>query len=570
MATVSFPTFSKKEILTAEKLNAFVQSLENKFTAGFSAADIQWPLVAQGNLNMGTGSSGYEILGGKKIFNVVNANSYSTFAAAVTAAGAGGCVFIPPDTTVTTDGATLVGSNVSVIGAGPSSVLKFTSSPTNGYMIRTDTGSADSFLIANLTLDGNINAGSNQHGIVLRRASQVSIIQVWFKDFSGDCVRVENDGTAGNKSTRIRIQGCFFSGGNGKHIFAHDVQDLLIADNVMWTCDEQAIYCVPDGASATLERVAILNNQIDDADNSSIYVTGSGAASSLRRDVLVQGNLITGQDADGAIVVGTSGNIITNGIVRDNVVQNQAGGTLVEVDIEKGQVKDNQLYDSPSHGIDLGVSKYLDVSGNHCVSCANVGVVAVSAATCLVHDNWVIECNTPLTYGSSVRKWDNSGDKYGANENGIYFNTGASTNGDTSYAAAYNWTIPGNALQIGDLLEVQLGIARNNNTDVGYAKLETDGSTALGIVTIDAVSDLRTIVTWRVLITSDSAATLWVETSEGDEGDDGVKISTSGSIDRTTDTILTVATSNAHTDDYLDPQFVQCRVVGHFNSDARA
>ncbi len=152
---ITFPTFEDTEILTAEKLNAWVQSLEDKFNSGFGGTDINWPLVAEDNLVMGTGSTGYEITGGTKILKLINASAYDTLAAAVTAAGTSGCVFIPPNTTITTDGVTLPVS-CAVIGAGPSSVIKANAGAT--HVLNTSNGG--NVLIANLTIDGNDGTAS--------------------------------------------------------------------------------------------------------------------------------------------------------------------------------------------------------------------------------------------------------------------------------------------------------------------------------------------------------------------------------------------------------------------------
>ena len=128
MAIVELPTFSDKEIVTPEKLNALVDALNAKFVGGFDASDLQWPLEAEGDLAMGV----YNITGARKIWNAINAANYATLQDAVTAAGTGGCVFIPPDTTVTASGVAITGDGVAIIGAGPSSVIELTSAATAG------------------------------------------------------------------------------------------------------------------------------------------------------------------------------------------------------------------------------------------------------------------------------------------------------------------------------------------------------------------------------------------------------------------------------------------------------
>ena len=439
--SITYPTFADKEIVSPEKLNNFVQAIEAKFSAGLGTAEIQWPLLAGGNLQMGT----YEITGARKIFKLVNANEYTTLQQAVTAAGNGGVVFIPPDTTISTDGVTLVGSDVAIIGAGPSSVIKYTAAPS-GPMIQNDSTNVTGFMFANLTLDGNSNAGSEKDGIYLKYVHDVIIHNVWFQNFSGDAVHLTNSGSAGNSPRRILISNCHFTAGSSaeKCIFADDVRDLVIRGCVFNAADEEAIYLVPASSSAFIAQVIIGDNIFYNGDTTSIYVAGSGAADSKHAYIQIHDNVIENQDGDPAIVAGTTGNPLQNSQVSNNIVADNHGGDGIECCIEKGKVQGNQLHDMAADAVDIKASKYLIVSGNHCVSATNVGVRATDYGTCVIHDNFVIDCATGIMRSATSRAYANEG-AFGVPPYSAFYTEGRTV------------TIPANSLRVGDIVKVYTG-----------------------------------------------------------------------------------------------------------------
>ncbi len=459
--SIAFPTFYDKEIPPPEKFNAFVQALEAKFNAGFTSSDIQWPLVAQGNLVMGE----YEITGARKIWKMVNAAEYPSLQSAVTAAGSGGVVFVPPDTTITTDGVTLVGNEVAIVGAGPSSVIKYTASPT-GPMIQNDSVNVSRFFFSNLTLDGNSNASSSKHGILLKYVLDVIIHSVWFRNFSGSSIHLSNDGAAGNSCRRVIISDCHFEGGSisEKSIFSDDVRELLVTGCHFNRPYEQSVYLSAASASAFIAQCNIADNVFHNGRTTSIYVDGSGSAGAQHAYNKIADNVIEGQDADPAIIAGTSGNPLFDSSVLDNVVSGDHGGDGIECEIEKGQVADNLVFDMAVDAIDIKASKFLVVADNHCYSATNVGVRATSASSCVIHDNFVADCGTPIMPGTACRIYNNEG------ANGVppasgYFETSDKT-----------VTLPANTLQVGDRLRIWTGIQNDNVSNSGPLRITIDGN----------------------------------------------------------------------------------------------
>ena len=345
--SITYPTFSDKEIVSPEKLNSFVQSIEAKFTAGLGTADISWPLTADGNLNMVDN----EITGGTKVMNIVHAGSpqYVDFDAAMTA-GASGAVFIPPNTTLRVDGAQLAGTNIAIIGAGPSSVLKLTDAPSAGYMLRNTTADCN-VLIANLTLDGNDGASSN--GLVLRGVDSAVIHGVWFKNWSLAALKLTYHAGTSDASQNVQVTDCHFKDGSAQHILCDSGQDILVKGCVSEGCDTKAFEFAPVDASALMKRISVVDNIINTCDEQSIQIQGaSGTPNTNWGSIIVKGNQCYGDSGTtvAMIWVGGTANIIEGFNVSDNVLVNcQADG--IYISSNDGVVSGNTVESAGSDAI---------------------------------------------------------------------------------------------------------------------------------------------------------------------------------------------------------------------------
>lgn len=396
---IDFPTFSAKEILTAEKLNAWVQSLEDKFTAGFGSTDISWPLVAEGNLSMGSGSNGYEITGGAKIINVVNGAAFSTLEDACTAAGTSGAVFIPPNTTLPTDGATLPSAGA-IIGAGPSSIIKANAGAS--YVVRTATGGGN-VLLANLTVDGNYSTATAT-GLQIRGGSQSFINNVYFK----------NCGTYGidlsNTPSQVVIVGCHFSGGNGDHIYANSANRLVIADNTFYDSAGCAINLTAADVTALLKHIVIKGNVVFDTASESIKLVGSGGYSTNKESIVVSSNNVDkGGSSGDAIVVGNSAGQFRDVTIVGNQITDAPGGGLTAYARDM-LISNNNIANVVGNAIDCKTSAYVTVQGNNCYNAGGVGINASNASTnAVVFGNNVLSCNTAISFNSGVYVGENVG-----------------------------------------------------------------------------------------------------------------------------------------------------------------
>jgi len=464
MAVVTLPTFSDNEIVTPEKLNALVAALNAKFSGGFDASDLQWPLEAEGDLAMGI----YNITGARKIAGVINAANYPDLQTAVTAAGTGGCVFVPPDTTVTANGVTFTGDGVAIVGAGPSSEILLTAGTTGSFLLRSSGTTVHSgFLMSNLTLNGNASTGASNVGLQLQYVRDAVIHAVIFKGFSGAALELTNNGTAGNGCARVSVTHCSFSGGAGHHILSDDVTDFYAFGN---TCEDNAtaaIHLEADAANCKIKRVKIHGNNISSGANPAIFVAGDAAATSENwSDISVMGNTAdTMTGAAPTFQIGTTG----GGLLRVSVCDNSAPSAALDglsICADYGTVRGNILHTAGGDGIDLTESVMLDVSDNDVRTATVNGIDAHLSVSCTVHDNRTQSSAVPILRAATLRQWAN-GDTVGAVPYTAYVNPTSVAGGGGGEAVSCIVAIPANSLRVGDVLRARGIVTGSGTADAG-------------------------------------------------------------------------------------------------------
>jgi hypothetical protein len=466
MAIVTLPTFSDNEIVTPEKLNALVAALNAKFVGGFDSSDLQWPLEAEDDLAMGI----YNITGARQISGVINAANYDDLQAAVTAAGSGGCVFIPPDTTITHNAVTFSGNGVAIVGAGPSSEIKLTADTTGSFLLRSGTTGQTGFLIANLTLDGNSSTGTNNKGLQLQHVHDVVIHAVTFKNFSGPALELTDGGTATSPCERVSITQCIFSGGSGNHILVNDVVDLYAFGNTFVDNEITAICLEADTSGKQLKRIKIVGNSILSGANPAISIAGSAATTSENwSDISVANNSVHNMTgADPVFQIGTT----TGGLLRVSVCDNRAVSAVdtgLSICADYGTVRGNLLYTAGADGIDLTESVMLDVSDNDVRTATVNGIDAHDSVSCTVHDNRTQGSAVPILHSATLRQWAN-GDTVGVVPYTAYFNPtpGASVLNTNSACTA---TIAANSLHVVDVLKIRGMVNASGDANAGTCSL---------------------------------------------------------------------------------------------------
>ena len=478
--SINFPTFTDKEIPSPEKFNDFVQAVEAKFTAGLGSAEIQWPLVAAGNLVM----SGYQVTGGKQIMKVVNAadSTYSNDFAQALVDASGGAVFIPPGHTARADGAELAGSNCAIIGAGPTSVLKL-SGDTAGYLLRNAT-SGGKFMVANLTLDGNSETSDGLH---LRGVTYAIVQNVWFQNFGQVLLTIEPDGTT--DSQHVLISDCHFNGGT-KQLLITDGNDISGRGCYVYNSDDTAIEATNSGGTATLQRLSVVDNIIEDCDEQAVYVRGgSSSFSTLSDQVLVANNIIDTSGMDGttaALEIGTTSNRLQHVTITGNLLED-APDTAISVCAKYGTVSGNVARGAGAVGLDLTSSQDLLVTGNSLRDATTYGIDASDTTDCVVRGN---DCEDATTADIS---YDASTDHY---DNGDVVAPGPPR---TFYTNSSTITIPANLLHVNDHMRI---VASADVIDGGADTLlvNVDGQTATSM-TVSGTDPGQVYATADVVVT---------------------------------------------------------------------
>lgn len=481
-SAITLPTFYEREKLLYQKLNSAMDAINSKFAAGVGAAEISWPLTAGGNLDM----SIYNIVNGRQIWGFVNANEYDSLDDAITAAGSGGVVLVPPETTIVANGASVSGTGTTIIGSGPSSVLQLTGSASSGYLLRFN--SVTRGMLANLTIDGNSSTGSSQEGVRVADCTGMVISNVYFRNFSGPALKIQGD------TSRVSVLGCQFDGGSEEHIYATQCDQLAIVG-----CHSDSSGAIPirfacASAAATL-TAAIGDTTIDNAGSTGVSFVGYnsvGTTSPGRLWMTGVGVTSTGGTTKDGIIAGTSSAVLESvSIVGCLVRSATAGGILVNANY--GVVSDNSVDNPTTFGIDLDTSRYVSVRGNYIYS-ATIGVDVSAGQTCMVEGNILRSCTTPISYGGTNHVVANNigasnGYPYGSI--GFYYNSSRpSYSGTVSSTVVTELSIPAGVLKQGSHVRVTVSGSVGHDGSDRYLALQVNSQTfARAYVDASTVTD---------------------------------------------------------------------------------
>lgn len=453
--SITFPTFTDKEIPSPEKFNEFVQALEAKFTAGLGSSELQWPLLAAGNLSMST----YDITGGRKIWDVVNADEYTTFEAA-TIAGAGGVVFIPPNTTLEISGESLRGTVAAIIGSGPSSILRVVGTASAGYLLRNEeVGATTAFYVGNLTMDGNTS--TDGCGLRLRNVGRAVIHNVHFKDFDDAAIEITNNGADGHSSRNVQITGCSFSGGSGNHIETDDCYNVEIQNCIFNSCALSSVAVAPASAGANGYDISVTGCQFDGAAaGQCIDILGGSATPGHTFGYINVCNNNVRNSTGSAIRVGATTAVVQGFTVSNNVVRSTDSGILVWG--TSGTVSGNTLVAVGAVGIDLNESQYVSVTDNMIQADTFTGIDASDCDDCFLSGNQIITTGTAITLGENTNTVQNN-----------------APNNLSLYTDSLTLTIPAGTLKVGDTIRAHAGVTSNTSADHGVAFRVTGSLTNL-------------------------------------------------------------------------------------------
>lgn len=387
MAITTLPTFEDDEILSAGKLNELRNAIETKFAGAISGSDISWPLIAQGNLDM----AGYSILGAKVFWNIINADEYTTFQAAIDAAEAAGsgAIIIPPATTIEAQGLTVDVGDIAFIGAGTSSVIKFPTSPTSDMF--TTAASIEGIQFSNLTFDGNSGAGTGLNALTLTNLIDGKVLDCAFKDFSGACIDMQDD--LGAACMDIEIRGCVMSDGDGAMIQAEGLTRCEIIDCDLDSTTGTAGISISPSAGAQAERITITGNHVTVAGVGIRMVSNGG--SDYGDNIIIANYVNTSGTTKSGIIVGESGTPMQSCVVADNICES-CTGSGIEVFGPGMAITANICRDNAVDGI-LATCDDMTVQGNVCKANTGNGIDISNCSEIAMSGNMSID-NTGYGY----------------------------------------------------------------------------------------------------------------------------------------------------------------------------
>lgn len=397
-SSVDLPTFEEVEKLLHTKLNAAFQAISAKFLAGVSTSDLAWPITAEGHLNM----SIYDITGGRKIWGVVNAASYPTLEDAITAASTGGVVFVPPNTTVSASGEMDLTALSAIVGAGPSSVIQFSSGAASSLLMASG---ATSLTISNLTLDGNAGADT-VIGFDLQGSTDTILDRVLFRNFSAAALSI---GTC----TNVFLNMCRFSGGEAEHIKAVKTGILYLRG---CTSDSAAGIALSVDSGAVNDTCILCMDDVvfSNCDSNAIKVLGWGAPGATSPVEVHACNVVVRDSAGAtaAVMLGGAADALKYVTWKGGSLDGLTAGGL-QVNASGGSISDLVVEDPATFGIDLDLCQYVNVHdcilrGDGVSSTIGIDGSAVGVG-CIVHDNSIEGFTTSLDEGSNLTQHDNLG-----------------------------------------------------------------------------------------------------------------------------------------------------------------
>jgi len=447
-SAVTLPTFSDEEILTHQTLTALTQAINARFTAGIGTADLAWPLTAEGNLDM----SVFDVVGGHKIWSVVNASNYTDLTSALAAAGTGGVVMVPPATTVTAAvGGETLPSGVVIIGAGPSSVIKMAASAT-ADMLTTVSGVS----LSNLTLDGA--SVGNKYGVNVSNGTNVTIQNVRTQNFTGT-----TSGAGifiGGGVVSVNIDG-YYSSNSYDGLVCDGCTNLSLANVRLLSYTNKGLNFNPGSVPTRIVADNVLVSSVSGKEGIQILGTGAvGGGSAIE----FYGNNIHVTGTSGAttgIVLGTSAAALKRVVLTSGSV---AAATLDGIAISAGQglVGWIALDAVTQTGVDLTTSTNIKVA-NCTVRTATNGVDISDAGCngCDVTDNTFVNVT-----GAGVLQGDNTSVQWGNRAVGStvdvagmlptcgYSNTTKVTVAFSATTTTHTHVIKKSALRVGSVLRV--------------------------------------------------------------------------------------------------------------------
>jgi hypothetical protein len=420
----------------------------------------------------------YEIIGLRTFWTIINAREYGTVQAAVDAASAGTCVFFDAGDDFESSAVTVTNNNIMLMGCGPESTLKLSSSGA-GPLIRIGPA-VSNIVVANMTLEGAAGAAGSD-GIEAQQVTNLRLENLIFTGFKGEPIKLINDTTAGNACVDCSIINCRDTLSTGTAILVNDVDGLVINGYLSDQPGGDGINIEADGAASFIRDIQISNCRVESPTGKGIYIaSNSGTADDKWSRVSVSNTKVISPTDDG-IQVGDTSKIIRNVTISDCEIEGTVGADGFVVNAQRGKVSNCTARANAvgADGLDMLDSEDLFVSGCHFQDAGANGIDCSSIpanSDCTISNNNVRSATTegiakPTGIDSGLECVANVGDvnKSADSVHASRPNTGTSAQTDT---VVYTYTIPGGTItKAGDGLRVNAALDPNDQTLTTKVKL---------------------------------------------------------------------------------------------------
>jgi len=487
VAITGLTRLNVKQLLTSTIWNSLIDVLEAKFSSGVNQNDLTWPVLAKGDIDFQQQS--YTIKGLRTFWKVINASEYATLDAAIAAAPSGGAVFIPPNTTISANNVSIASSNVTVFGAGPTSVIKITAAAT-GPLLTTATSGLSDIVLMNLMLDGT-GAGAGAIGVSAKRITRFVMVNVVMKAFTGDFIVLTNGGVAGQSCADVYLSNIYCTGGSDNHLFVDDVSGLIINGFASKSATGDAISMVPPSSANLIQDILIANMRVQSGGAKGIRIIGSGAAGIDAHSRIKLSNCHVVSCTGLPYELGNTAALLKD-VQAVNCFAPASLSDAMRVATNRGEVVSCHLPAATSDGIDITNSVDLWVHGNNCQDAGAYGINATSTTDCTVTGNNLRDTGgVNRTTSTNLRAVENVGDE-GATVSNTFTDVASyirTATGDFGFSH----TIPGGTLRLGDALRITV----NGVSGIGTVELRI-GGLGFGTFVTDTTADSETVFTIRV------------------------------------------------------------------------
>ncbi len=386
-------------------------------------------IVASGGFSGCTGSAPVASLNPDGADFVTNSctSAQTAINNAIAALPAGGGTVYLMEGTYIVDGAITLPTNVTLTGAGKTTILKLKDG-INANIKLIDAGSGTAKVVSNLKLDGNSsnNSSGAQTGVNFGSIGSTTTPGMTVDNL--DIENFRNEAIIGTTGARAVITNNFLvANGGGGSIYLNGINSSVVSNNVVQTTTGSApgIFTRGDGSQVT-------DNRITNAAGAGIDDSGKGDT--------ISGNTITTTGSDGIVFGAYNNYIVTNNTISTS----GRDGIRINISATNSLVSGNTITNSASNGINVYISNSNNTISNNTISAS--GTVTTTSSGIIVdnssNSNTITDNNITDTAGTGYAIYVKNGTANYLADN-YYSGTGAASINDTATGTVFGGQLNG-------------------------------------------------------------------------------------------------------------------------------